>query len=205
MLNQGSTINVNKEIIPLGLGRSNINNLPMQEPKINMGLHNPNRSYEVFPYQANIPNLNHHNHNIFTKLNDNFKSRREETIRGCDVFKQLNCCSCGLNATKIKVISSILEYIEKSSEISNLIKLSRHLEISKGLMLRDTQEKIYLLPSININYLVEQDIEDNENKENISDDDCNKINEDTLIEFETLDYEDKRNKNLVLSIIKSII
>ncbi len=93
----------------------------------------------------------------------------------------------------------------------------KYIEFNKGLLLRKAQEKIYVLPSININEeKIEEEKEENKNKkkkeereeENEEDTGDNfnmKINEERMDELASVNYEDKRNKKLAQNIIKSIL
>ncbi len=142
---------------------------------------------------------------VFLNLRHKFENRRDYNVTSGDICK-LNCYHSKYFSNKEKVILNAIKYIENSSEISNLVSLTRYDELNNELILNKQQRKIIKLASINVNkkFKVKEEEEDEDKEEgkyslrNISEEDFIDI-------LSNLDYCDKKNYKLVRNIIKSII
>jgi len=135
-------------------------------------------------------------HNLYKSLEQTLKTRKSIRPDSCEIIKLTYCCCCKMN-NKEKITNSVMDYIEESSEIGNIIKKTRELELLKKLLLVKDQRKMFILPSKNIK--VEKDEE--------ADDPIDFI--DILYEandvIKSNDLKDRKNRVLGKNIITSII
>ncbi len=131
----------------------------------------------------------------YNKIKEKFQSRKQVDIPCCKLAKQTWLCCC-LNETSDEVIKNVSQYIEKAGKVTNILKLSRYIEVLRSLILSNPQINLMALPTKNINYVVQDGIPLHE---------VNELNEKSLDILTKLDYEDNKNEKLAMNIVKSVI
>ncbi len=146
---------------------------------------------------------------LINSLDKKLKTREIVETNGFGIFK-INYCFCK-KSNKELVFERANEYLDKHSEIINIIKTNRYINFLLTLSLSPKQEQLFQLPSWSVSHSFKnEDKEENHiNKEENEDepifDKEKEINENLIEMFASLNYSNEVNKKLAKNIIKSII
>ncbi len=135
---------------------------------------------------------------LIRQLKEKLEKRKEFKVTYCNIFKQTECRCC-LEGTKDSVIKFAMEYVEKASKVTNLIKLTRCVEMYHSLILKEEQAKVLVLPSLNISREVD------EQRKTMGNQILNDVNEEVLKDLSNLNSFDKNSDELRMNIVKSVL
>ena len=111
-------------------------------------------------HQLNEKQINNNNDNnqfdtqnlkikLENDINSSLSTRKKYTVSSLDISNLLYCCCC-LNTPKARLINNVLEFIENSVEIGNIIKINRDIDVIKRVLLNKEQRNVNMNTSLNI-------------------------------------------------------
>jgi len=137
--------------------------------------------------------------NLYKMLETSIKYRKQIIANSNETSKILYC-SCCITTNKEKIINRAIEYVEQCSELGNIVKRNREIDILKKIILNKEQRIMEILPSNNI----KTKIEDEEKNEEETDEYLDKLSDSNEV-MKSIDLSKRINKVLVKNVVSSIV